>query len=43
MTVTWVTILSPTDLGTTTEGTARYSNYRRFLVSTEEKAAVREP
>jgi VWFA-related protein len=28
---------------TRTEGTARYSNYRRFSVSTEEKAEVREP
>jgi hypothetical protein len=29
--------------GSATEGTARYSNYRRFQVSTEEKAEVREP
>jgi VWFA-related protein len=29
--------------GTTTEGTARYSHYRRFSVSTDEKAEVREP
>jgi VWFA-related protein len=29
--------------GSKTEGTARYSNYRRFSVSTEEKAEVREP
>ena len=29
--------------GSRTEGTARYSNYRRFSVSTEEKAEVREP
>jgi VWFA-related protein len=29
--------------GTKTEGTARYSNYRRFSVSTQEKATVPEP
>jgi len=29
--------------GSKTEGTAKYSNYRRFSVSTEEKAEVQEP